>query len=180
MEIWKSIEGFEGLYEVSNLGRIRSISMPHPTRRRAIVSTIRKFSLNGGRKGTKYHSVMLTRVNPNIRISRSVHRLVAIAFVPNPENKPEVNHKDGDKTNNYYDNLEWCTRKENVQHSSKTGLLLSNGAHFNAKLSVTKVIQIKRQLANGVKQCVIAKKYNIGTSTINQISSGKQWKHVTI
>jgi hypothetical protein len=179
METWKSIEGFEGLYEVSDLGRVRSLDRMHP-RQYPIKGCIISQRMGGGRNHNKYPTITITRVNPKIRTDKLVHRLVAMAFIPNPENKPEVNHKDGDKTNNKVNNLEWSTRKENVRHSSENGLLMTNGAHFNAILNLEQVKEIKIKLANGFKRSALAKEYNIGYATISLIGTGKQWKHVTI
>ena len=172
-EIWKSIEGFEGYYEVSSYGRVRSLS--RQLTKRKLNGRILKFGLSGGRMGRKYPTVQLGRKNHAL-----IHRLVAKAFVPNPKAKREVNHKDGDKLNNHYDNLEWCTRKENTQHASKARLLWDNGIHFNAKLNLKTVFKIKRELSKGIRQYIISRKYNIAARTIQNISSGKSWKHITV
>ena len=104
-EEWKDIVGYEGLYQVSNLGRIKNI------KKNTIKSQRNTF------KG--YLQVGLS--NKKDKTYR-VHRLVAQAFIPNPENKPEVNHIDGDKKNDNVENLEWVTGKENIDHAIKTGV----------------------------------------------------------
>lgn len=118
-EVWKPIEGYEGLYEVSNLGRVRSfdriIIRPHP--RNASMSM--KYLLKGRIMKQKvawggYMAVTLTQLD-SIQETFFVHRLVAKAFIPNHDNKPEVNHKDETRTNNCADNLEWVTKAENMQ-----------------------------------------------------------------
>ena len=111
-EVWKDIEGFEGLYQVSNRGRVKSL----PRNGTILTSRILKPS----RDSNGYLFVNLSR--NNIAKHCSVHVLVAKAFVPNPDNKPTVNHEDGIKTNNLYTNLTWMTYKEQLEHSLRTGL----------------------------------------------------------
>lgn len=100
-EIWKDIDGYEGLYQVSNLGRVKS------SKHDIILKT---YSNRG------YHQVQLSK--NNIKSNKTIHRLVAQAFIPNPDNKPQVNHIDEDKTNNKVSNLEWVTAKENSNHGT--------------------------------------------------------------
>ena len=111
-EVWKNIKGYEGSYEISNFGRVRShIKLGTPTYYKTpILST------------SGYYTVTLSKDGKTIS-SIGVHRLVAEAFIENIDStKTEVNHKDGNKLNNYYENLEWVTRKENNEHAIKTGL----------------------------------------------------------
>lgn len=118
-EIWKDIEGYEGLYQVSNLGRVKSLERKCKVLNgyRTVNERIR--SLNKNRYG--YITVSLNK-NNKTKIC-TIHRLVAIAFIENPENKIQVNHIDGDKSNNTVDNLEWVSQEENMQHAVNTGLL---------------------------------------------------------
>ena len=106
-EIWRDIEGFEGLYQVSNFGRIKRV-------------TTGKI-LKGDKNNDGYLRVKLYK--NNTKSNKSIHRLVAEAFIPNPENKPQVNHINEDKTNNSLDNsldnLEWMTAKENINHGTR-------------------------------------------------------------
>jgi len=108
-EIWKEVEGYEGYYEVSNLGNVRSYS-----NRAGGVTKYPKI-LKIDKANTGYGCVALTR---NRKVKRTpVHRLVAKAFIPNPNNYPCVNHKDENRLNNHVDNLEWCTHLYNVRYS---------------------------------------------------------------
>ena len=130
-EIWKQIEGFEGFYEVSNLGRIKSLARPRTTKgggitympERILKQTVDKFG---------YCKVCLFK--GGVRHYCKPHRLVAKAFIPNLDNKPEINHKDGNKENNSVSNLEWATPTENKRHAYATGL--NGGEHIKNRKPV--------------------------------------------
>lgn len=114
-EIWKDIKGYEGLYQVSNLGRVKSLDKIIVTidrKNRCQKEKILKLQIS------KYGYNVITLWNNNISKQFKVHRLVAIAFIPNPNNLPQINHIDEDKLNNKIDNLEWCTALENNHHSN--------------------------------------------------------------
>ena len=104
-EVWKDIEGYKGLYQVSNLGRVKYLPK-YNIKKEGIMS----YTLRSG-----YRNLILRKNGK--RKSKQIHRLVAQAFIPNPKNKPFVNHKDFNRQNNTVDNLEWVTQKENVQWS---------------------------------------------------------------
>ena len=108
-EEWRDIIGYEGLYQVSNLGRIKSLNY-RGTGKEGILSPI----LN--KKG--YLVIGLCKNNKQNK--KRVNRLVAQAFIPNPENLPEVNHKDENRINNCVDNLEWCTREYNINYGTRS------------------------------------------------------------
>lgn len=110
-EIWRKIEGFEK-YEVSNLGRVRSLDYKHTGE----IKVLRPI-LN------RYGYLRINLYKNSKLCSRSIHRLVAQAFILNPENKQQVNHIDANKQNNIVSNLEWCTNLENMQHARDMGLL---------------------------------------------------------
>lgn len=112
-EIWKDIEGFENRYEISSFGNVRN------------KKTEKYIKPTCDPHG--YYFVTLRKVGETKTNSNKIHRLVAKAFIPNPEHLPCVNHKDGDKSNNNVDNLEWCTYQYNIQHSFANGLQTPSG-----------------------------------------------------
>jgi hypothetical protein len=114
-ELWKAIKGFEGIYEISNLGRVKGLE-------RVVIckngqpKTVRERILSPKKSNSGYFEVQLQYAGK--RKMQYIHRLVAETFMPNPEHKEEVNHIDENKTNNRVDNLEWVTRMENVHHGT--------------------------------------------------------------
>jgi len=118
MEIWKDIEGWEDKYQVSNLGRIKSLARRFK-RGDGLTVNVEEKILKTMITKDGYERAKLNLMGGSKKYS--VHRLVANAFIPNLENKPQVNHIDGNKLNNKVENLEWCTAKENVNHITKLG-----------------------------------------------------------
>ena len=122
-ETWKDIDGYEGLYQISNLGRVKSLNkviikkngVHHPFKEKILSHEVNN-------KG--YITTTLCK-NTKIKVFL-VHRLVAKAFIPNPNNLSQVNHKDGNKENNHANNLEWCTQSINMRHAYKQGLWHGN------------------------------------------------------
>ncbi len=115
-EIWKDIIEYEGHYQISNMGRVKSLERIFISQNNAIMP-IKEKILKGGYMTAGYKSVVLCK--NKIQKSFSIHRLVAIAFIPNPENKPQVNHKNGIRDDNREVNLDWMTNSENGLHSYK-------------------------------------------------------------
>jgi hypothetical protein len=154
-------------YAVSTLGRVAHISN----------GSIRLVSVTDNGKGYK-----LIGTGPRSdRKNYYVHRLVAQAFIPNPDGLPEVNHKDGNKSNNRVDNLEWVSLQQNRDHAVATGLILRGEKSPASKLKESDVVAIVNhflQFPNDNKSAV-ARKYGVQLTTIIKILTGKRWKRVT-
>lgn len=113
-EVWKDIKGFEGLYQISNYGRVKSLERERTFGNR--IRVVPEKIINPDKKKSGY---LFYHLYSGGRKEKDLyaHRLVAQAFIPNPLGKKDVNHKDGNKSNNYVENLEWATRSENIRHS---------------------------------------------------------------
>ena len=123
IETWKDIVGFESLYQVSNLGRIKAL--PKKVYNSGLLNSNKCFIskekiLKPSTISKGYKGITLTKEGK--RYPKKVHRLVAMAFIPNPYNKSQINHIDCNKANNCVENLEWCTNGENQKHAFKHGL----------------------------------------------------------
>lgn len=167
MCIWKSIQGYDG-YEISNTGVVRSF-------KRKSIKNLKPLKLPTG-----YLCVDLCKDTPVVTKPHLIHRLVAIHFLDNPYNKTQVNHIDGDKSNNNVNNLEWCTAKENMHHSFKSGLNRLTGtigaSNGRSKLNDDIVRSILND-PNGPSH--ISRKYSISPSTVCDIRAGRSWTHIT-
>lgn len=178
---WLPVPGLDDCFEVNRNGDVRSI-------RRYVNSPIcgGKRLIGGGlivpRKSKKgYATVTMTRNGKSVSVT--VHRAVATLFVSNPENKPHVNHIDGNPRNNRADNLEWCTHAENMAHARKAGLFppskIGPGERSPAaKLTEIQVGAIKRRLLDGESARKIAGEYGVASGTIDFIKKGVTWTHV--
>lgn len=113
-EIWKDIIGYEGKYQVSNLGNVRSLNYLN---QKGFVKILKQSKHNKNSAGIYYK--MVTLCSNGKEQMKSVHRLVAEAFIENPENLPFINHKDENPSNNHISNLEWCTNKYNCNYGTK-------------------------------------------------------------
>lgn len=172
-EIWRPIIGYEEIYEVSNLGRVKGLNRLSSSGKR-LQSKIKKPSYN--RK--KY--LIMSLHKDGINKTNSVHRLVAKAFIPNVNNLPQVNHKDGIKIHNYVDNLEWVTNLENMQHAVIMGLLGDRTGEKNGKaLSSNKEVEIIiERYNNGEKASEISKSTGFKIGYIREILFGKSWQNI--
>jgi hypothetical protein len=167
MEIWKPIKTNRGEYEVSNEGRVRRILNPLGDFRILKQTPF---------QGKEYLSVSfpVDELNPQYKRCpfkrKRVHVLVATAFIPNPENKPTVNHKDTNKANNHVDNLEWATCQEQTDHAIDMGV---NSTLANRKFSKEQVFEV---LNSTLPDLVLANKYGTRPSTIYNMRTGRCYK----
>ena len=135
-EKWKDVVGYEGAYLVSDKGNV--ISLPRKIRgNKDSIYEISGITLKKKTDIKGYERVYLSKNNHDRFLP--VHRLVAMAFIPNPEGKPQVNHKDGNKTNNNVENLEWCTNGENQKHAYKMGLNVHSDGSGRKKVAVEQI-----------------------------------------
>ena len=171
MEIFKDIEGWEGLYQVSNYGNVKSLSRPKKFKNGTFGKTRELIMAPGFTKG--YYSVSL-RIKDRLKVCR-INRLVAAAFVENPHNKDIVGHLDNNPLNNRADNLVWCTIIENVEHCIKSGNFVNNGTGADNHLS-KKIGQIQNGIV--VKTWANAKlaadELNLKYRSINNSARGNQ------
>jgi hypothetical protein len=174
-EIWKDIKDYEGLYMISNLGRIKSLSRQRNESQPNYIT--KEKILKPQKMGNGYLRVSLYKKKKCC--NKAIHTLVAKAFIPNPLNLPEVNHKDGNKHNNNVTNLEWCTDSYNKLHAFKTGLMnaVKGENHGNHKLTDLQVKEI-RELKGKLTQQKIADIYNVKQGIISCIHLNKNWKHI--
>lgn len=164
-EIWKELFGYDYRYQISNLGRVKKI-----TNKKTVI-------LKNTIGGAGYYKVQLRKNNK--QQVNLVHRLIAINFIPNPENKPEVNHKNGIKTDISIDNLEWNTCSENKYHAYKNKLINhpKGLTHHNCKFTEEDVLNI-RKIGNLLTNKQIAEMFSVSEETIWNIKNRKTWVHI--
>lgn len=169
-EIWKIVNKFDERYEISNYGRFRN---------RKTGRILKQFNNKHG-----YYFIPLSFKGKVFNVY--IHVYVAKLFVPNDENKPLVNHKDGDKHNNRCDNLEWVTYSENLRHAYKNNLrtsyldkVIKRGTeHYMATITEEEVLKIRELYKQGLGCRKIAKILGISRNVAYGVTSGKTWKHV--
>jgi hypothetical protein len=172
-EIWKDIIGYEGFYQVSNFGRVKSF---YNNRHGVGSERILKQGFYNRGRTNNYKIVVLAKNKKHT--TKTVHRLVATAFLDNFTNKPCINHKDGNTSNNFAFNLEWVTEKENSQDALKRGSFKHGSSCSSALLTRNQIIEIKSRLF-GVwgEQARLAREYGISASLISAVSLNKIYKN---
>lgn len=182
-EEWKDVAGYEGLYQVSSFGQVKRVQRYYN-------------QLNGltGNMNTKLLSELVMKqfededgylriqlIKDGVRKKHFVHRLVALNFIPNPENKPEVNHKQGNKKDNRVELLEWNTTSENQRHAIANKLYITAKGENSgqAKLKEIQVREIHKLWKSGeVTQEYLSNLFGVAGSAISRIVNGHRWNHI--
>ena len=168
-EVFEDLKGYEESYQISDFGRIF-------TKRRLVGNQIYYGKeLVPQLTNDGYLKITLCKNGESKKFY--LHRLVAIQFIDNNTNLPQVNHKDGNKLNNTVTNLEWCTKIENQNHAVRTGLMQRGQDRPSAKLTEEQVLEIYK-LKGILKSQDIANKYNVSKNTINCILRGSKWSYL--
>lgn len=182
-EIWRDIKGYNELYQISNFGRVKSKT-----------TLVYKQSNGVSKKPTFYskkakivaitdngRGYKISSLSKNGRKNHYIHRLVAEAFIPNPDKKPQVNHINGIKSDNRVENLEWVSCLENLHHALDNNLRDTKGEKSpTAKLSEIQVLAIRRlyRINPNFNKSAVARKLNVRDTTIHKIINNERWKHL--
>lgn len=174
----KSIEGFEGIYAVTDDGRVWSSPR--------VLHTVRNgksFSIKAGgyflKQGFHKCGYKQVTLGSKKKFPYKVHRLVAQVFIENPLNLKEVNHKNGIKTDNRIENLEWCTRSYNIHHSFLIGKQDNRGSRNPfSKLKENDISEIRSLLKENILQKEIGRRFGVSQLAISNIKMGRTWNHV--
>ena len=166
-EVWKDVKGFEGFYQVSNIGNVKRLISERVFAERLIGRTIDRYG---------YVKRVLCKNGKMFHFTE--HRLVGVTFIDNPENKSTINHINGVKTDNKVENLEWNTNLENKQHAISTGLTdLKGTKHPKCKLTEKQVLEI-RKIGFSETRTYLSKKYGVSRNNILGIIRGQNWSHI--
>lgn len=160
-EEWRDVKGYEGRYMVSSIGNVKSIIYPNPR-------ILKQHGHGVEDLDEAYRGVRLYKNKKSIR--GVVHRLVCEAFIPNPDNKPQINHKNGIKYDNSVENLEWCTASENQKHRfSDLGCII-----HNRELTKEQVFEILSQIGKGWRKNIAAK-FGVSEGCIKAVRTGENY-----
>lgn len=165
-EVWKYVVGYEKLYKVSNTGKVWTIKYNR------LMTPIKKT-----------HGYLDYKLNNNYKVKNyKAHRLVALHFIPNPLNLPQINHLNHIKTDNRVGNLQWCTQSENIKHAVNHGLIRKGEDIPWHKLTESQVREIKLKYGKtrNITRKEIAQIYGCSTPTIGDILKGRSWMHILI
>ena len=171
METWKTIKDFP-LYEISDIGNVRS-------NHKIGLSKQRNIKLIAHSSGYIVVNLYQPKHDKKVMKQYRVHKLVAEYFVPNPNDYPEINHEDGDKTNNQHTNIKWCDHSYNMQHAYKNHLIVRNKGIRTTKLNPDKVKEIRlRYKYENISQLKLSLEFGVRESTIRNVVNRFSWKFV--
>lgn len=179
-EIFKSIPLFPG-YEVSNFGTVKSlvkkVRYVHAVTREEHFRETSELILKQYMGKFGYLFVQLRRHDKKVK-NKPIHLLVAETFLIRHTHHEVVNHIDGNKTNNHVSNLEWCTRRQNVDHAMKSGLIAKGERVGTSKLNNHSILAIKNLIKDGHSHVYVSRLFGVSRATISLIHEGKTWKHL--
>ncbi len=172
-EIWKPVVGYEGMYEVSNLGRVKSLNRTVKNNGSLVLrkERILKPAVSSG----WYFTIVLNNGDKLKKKTTRIHRLVATAFIKNELNKPCVNHIDNNPLNNNVSNLEWCTFKENIKHASKQGRMNRGENNGFSKLTEKQVLEIR---SSNLSAKELSLRYKLSYNYVFLVKSRQTWKYL--
>lgn len=165
MEIFKDIINFENTYQISNYGRVLNKK----------TSLFVKPQYN--KKGYMYVHLSYSHTG---KVKWYIHRLVGFHFINNPNNKPQINHKDGNVTNNFVDNLEWCTNEENQAHTVLNNLHYKGETHKDSKFKESNIIYLPELFSIGFSVQQVNKLTGVSRINIEKIINGKSWRKLKL
>ena len=185
-EIWKDITNYEGLYQASNTGKIKSLPRKEITKNphnpdKTMIRTRNEKILKQSLDKDGYLKTALCK--DSHAITYFIHRLIALTFLKNDENLPQINHKNGIKIQNNVENLEWCNQNHNMQHAFNTKLVdvrkLQGENHWSHILNDNDILEIRKLYSMGnMNQREIGNKYGIDQSHVSYIVNRKLWGHI--
>lgn len=166
IEIWKDIVGYEGIYQCSNTGKVKRLVSNRCLRERVL-------------KGVNNRGYLMVTLCKNAVHNRQlVHRIVAELFIPNPLNRPQVNHIDANPSNNCVNNLEWCNQSENIIHAHKLGRMGGTKSGLS-KYTEEDVLTIRLKYALGYSFQDLGREYNRRSSVMKNIVTGSSFKNIS-
>lgn len=179
-EIWKDIPDFEGLYQVSNLGNVKTLERTTKNKQGTCLRKEKLLNLNISNRG--YVNVKLYNTSKNIKKTIFVHKLVGLCFLNNANQYKEINHIDGNKLNNNINNLEWCSRSHNVKEAYRLNLrketTYKGEGNITSKLKDVDVLKIRDLYNKGISMIKISEMYKVVPGTIGFIVKNQTWTHI--
>lgn len=183
-EIWRFVPGYEGCYEVSSLGRVRSVDRVVLCRRKGgifekrLLGSLKVQTVDNGKHAYGRLQVKLCRAGK--KKTHLVHRLVANAFLGPCPVGHEVAHFDGNPSNNRLDNIRYATPAENNQDKIRHGTVVRGEESGTAKLTQEEVSQIRRERSNGSSLTDLSEKFEISIAQVSRVANGRQWRHLDV